>query len=242
MQHEAPEQSDTVLRSLLGAFLFTGDDVFKKIKVLSGGEKSRMALAKTILSKANFLILDEPTNHLDMLSVNILIDVLRDYEGTFIVVSHDRFFLSSVANKIWWIEDQKIREYPGTYDEFEVWQESLKEKTGGKKEAAKVAIAKKEAEASNNKETKDNKDEEAKLKKEYKKASLLFNEADEALEQMKAKKLLLEEQMHSPEVYEDRLKLTSLSKQYSDIEATIKAQESKWEILFDALSKFEQVK
>ena len=73
-----------------------------------------------------------------MLSVNILNDVLRDYEGTFIVVSHDRFFLSSVANKIWWIEDQKIREYPGTYDEFEIWQESLKEKTGGKKEAVKV--------------------------------------------------------------------------------------------------------
>ena len=115
----------------------------------------------------------------------------------------------------------------------------MKEKTGGKKEAAKVAIAKKEAEASNTKETKDNKDEEAKLKKEYKKASLLFNEADAELGQMKAKKLLLEEQLHSPEVYEDRLKLTALSKQYSDIESSIKVQELKWESLFDALSKFE---
>jgi ATP-binding cassette, subfamily F, member 3 len=114
---------ETELRSILGCFLFSGDDAFKKIKVLSGGEKSRVALAKVLISEANFLLLDEPTNHLDMMSVNILIQALQQYEGTFVVVSHDRFFVSEIANKIWYIEDEEIKVYPGTYDEYETWQE-----------------------------------------------------------------------------------------------------------------------
>lgn len=121
LQAFAPKHTDTDLRSILGCFLFTGDDVFKKIKVLSGGEKSRVALAKSLTTDSNFLILDEPTNHLDIQSVNILIQALQQYEGTFITVSHDRYFLDNVANKIWWIEEEKIKEYPGTYAEFEEW-------------------------------------------------------------------------------------------------------------------------
>ncbi|MBK0378353.1 ABC-F family ATP-binding cassette domain-containing protein [Mucilaginibacter segetis] len=121
LQAFAPKHTDTELRTILGSFLFTGDDVFKKIKVLSGGEKSRVALAKALTADANFLILDEPTNHLDMQSVNILIQALQQYEGTFIVVSHDRYFLDNVANKIWFIEDQKIKVYPGTYAEYDEW-------------------------------------------------------------------------------------------------------------------------
>lgn len=118
----ATDRPETELRTVLGCFLFQGDDVFKKIKVLSGGEKARVALAKTLLTEANFLLLDEPTNHLDMRSINILIQSLQKYEGTFIVVSHDRFFVSEIANKIWWIEDEKIKEYPGTFAEFEFWK------------------------------------------------------------------------------------------------------------------------
>jgi ATP-binding cassette subfamily F protein 3 len=126
LQAFAPKHTDTELRTILGSFLFTGDDVFKKIKVLSGGEKSRVALAKALTADANFLVLDEPTNHLDMQSVNILIQALEQYEGTFIVVSHDRFFLDNVANKIWFIEDQKIKIYPGTYAEYDEWQAKRK--------------------------------------------------------------------------------------------------------------------
>jgi ATP-binding cassette subfamily F protein 3 len=126
LQAFAPKHTETELRSILGSFLFTGDDVFKKIKVLSGGEKSRVALAKALTADANFLILDEPTNHLDMASVNILIQALQQYEGTLIVVSHDRFFLDKVANKIWFIEDQKIKQYPGTYVEYEEWASKRK--------------------------------------------------------------------------------------------------------------------
>jgi ATP-binding cassette subfamily F protein 3 len=121
LQTFAPKHSDTELRSILGCFLFTGDDVFKKIKVLSGGEKSRVALAKSLTTDSNFLILDEPTNHLDIQSVNILIQALDQFEGTFIAVSHDRYFLDNVANKIWFIEGGKIKQYPGTYAEYEEW-------------------------------------------------------------------------------------------------------------------------
>ena len=118
----AKDKTETDLRSVLGAFMFSGEEVEKKIRVLSGGEKSRVALAKVLLSAANFLLLDEPTNHLDIQSIQVLIQALRAYEGTFVVVSHDRYFLQEIANKIWYIEDREIREYPGTYEEYEAWQ------------------------------------------------------------------------------------------------------------------------
>ena len=116
-------KTEVELRQLLGCFLFSGDDVFKKIKVLSGGEKARVALAKVIAAKGNFLMLDEPTNHLDMQSVEMLIEALNKYEGTLILVSHDRYFISKTANKIWHIEEGKIKEFVGTYDEWVVFQE-----------------------------------------------------------------------------------------------------------------------
>lgn len=115
-------QNETEIRTLLGAFLFKADDVFKPVSVLSGGEKSRIALAKTLLSPKNFMILDEPTNHLDIQSRNVLIDSLKDYTGTFVVVSHDRHFLDQVANKIWYAEDRGLVTYPGTYSEFHYHQ------------------------------------------------------------------------------------------------------------------------
>ena len=117
-------KTEMELRSVLGCFLFSGEEVFKKIKVLSGGEKSRVALAKVLISEANFLLLDEPTNHLDMQSVNILIQALQQYEGTYVVVSHDRYFVSNIANKIWYIEDNEVKEYPGSFDEYETWMSS----------------------------------------------------------------------------------------------------------------------
>lgn len=115
------EYTEKELRTVLGCFLFTGDEVFKKVKVLSGGEKSRLALAKTLITQSNFLLLDEPTNHLDMFSSSVLAESLYDYAGSLLFVSHDRTFISRVANKIWWIENGIIREYPGTYDEYNEW-------------------------------------------------------------------------------------------------------------------------
>jgi ATP-binding cassette subfamily F protein 3 len=123
MKECGSQMTEQELRNLLGCFLFGGDDIDKKIKVLSGGEKARVALAKTIVSKANFLLLDEPTNHLDMHSVELLADALMKYEGTYIFVSHDRYFISKAANKIWEIVDHEIKEFAGGYEEWAAWKE-----------------------------------------------------------------------------------------------------------------------
>ncbi len=123
LKHTGVARTETELRKIAGMFLFTKDEVFKKIGVLSGGEKSRVALAKVLLSEANFLLLDEPTNHLDMVSINILAQTLQQYTGTYVLVSHDRHFVAQVATKIWYIEDKQIKEYPGTYEEYAYWQQ-----------------------------------------------------------------------------------------------------------------------
>ena len=137
MKECGSQMNDLELRGLLGCFLFSGDDSDKKIKILSGGEKARVALAKVIVSKANFLMLDEPTNHLDMHSCDLLIDSLKKYEGSMILVSHDRYFVSKTANKIWEIVDHEIKEFKGGYEEWVNWKERMamqkKEKESEKK-------------------------------------------------------------------------------------------------------------
>jgi ATP-binding cassette subfamily F protein 3 len=130
MKEAGSQKTELELRTLLGCFLFSGDDVEKKIKVLSGGEKARVALAKTIISKANFLLLDEPTNHLDIHSNELLIEALNKYEGSYILVSHDRYFISKTANKIWEIVDHKIKEFKGGYEEYAEWKERQSRESG----------------------------------------------------------------------------------------------------------------
>lgn len=127
LQEVGVGRSETELRKIAGMFLFSKDEVYKKIKVLSGGEKSRVALAKVLLSEANFLLLDEPTNHLDMVSIDILAQTLQQYKGTCVIVSHDRHFVAQVANKIWYIEDKQIKEYPGNYEAYEYWKQHEKQ-------------------------------------------------------------------------------------------------------------------
>ncbi len=116
-----PDRAATELRSLLGRFLFTDDDAFKEVGVLSGGEKSRLSLARTLLSPANLLILDEPTNHLDIQSREVLIEALQKYEGTFVLVSHDRYVIDAVAEKTWRVGGGTVRTFLGNYSEFR-WQ------------------------------------------------------------------------------------------------------------------------
>jgi ATPase components of ABC transporters with duplicated ATPase domains len=113
-----PEMTTTELRNALAAFLFTGDDVFKKISTLSGGEKCRINLLKLMLSKNNLLLLDEPTNHLDIVSREALEDALLNYDGTLLVISHDRYFLNKVINKIYELNIDGIKEYLGNYSYY----------------------------------------------------------------------------------------------------------------------------
>ncbi len=119
----APRAKTTELRTLLGCFLFSEDDVFKKIGVLSGGERNRYALARILLAPANFLLLDEPTNHLDMQAKDVLLEALNSYTGTVVFVSHDRYFIDKLATRIFEIEDGHVHIYPGNYEDY-LWRKS----------------------------------------------------------------------------------------------------------------------
>lgn len=229
LQAFAPKHTDTELRSILGSFLFTGDDVFKKIKVLSGGEKSRVALAKALTADANFLILDEPTNHLDMASVNILIQALQQYEGTIIVVSHDRYFLDNVANKIWFIEDQKIKVYPGTYAEYDVW--NAKRKLDPKHVALPTKKVEKKAEPA--KEMSDDKSQQ--LKKLNKDLAKLEEQASVIEGEVKA----LNEKLADQQLYTDPANLKRTKLAYSEKQDELKQVQKQWEALAEQIMELE---
>ena len=227
LQSYAPKHSDTELRSILGCFLFTGDDVFKKIRVLSGGEKSRVALAKSLTTDSNFLILDEPTNHLDIQSVNILIQALSQFEGTFIAVSHDRYFLDNVANKIWFIEDQDINEYPGTYAEYEEWQ-SKREKTGetGGIKPAKVDKPKKEEPKKEFIENKNN---------QLKKLNQQLQQLEADIEEKELVVKNIEIEIAKEEVYSNPSKLKETNEQYAMAKEKLGALQLHWEELAEEI-------
>jgi len=225
LQQAGSGKTDTELRNVLGCFLFTNEDVFKKIKVLSGGEKSRVALAKTLISEANFLLLDEPTNHLDMQSVNILIQALQQYEGTFVTVSHDRHFIRGVANKIWYIEGYEIKEYPGSYEEFEFWksqqEETVKQEPKQKnKEAKKKPLTDPEIQQA---------------KKTLKKKENELEQLEALIMEKESRKKELEAEMALPEVYSDLEKLEKLNQRYNQIKEDETVLNTQWEVLVEEI-------
>ena len=121
IQEVAPQKTMTELRGLLGCFLFSEDDVFKPIGVLSGGERNRYALARMLLHPSNFLLLDEPTNHLDMRAKDVLLEALQGYNGTVVFVSHDRYFIDKLANRVFEIGDGRVDVFPGNYEDY-LWR------------------------------------------------------------------------------------------------------------------------
>ena len=230
LQAFAPKHTETELRSILGCFLFTGDDVFKKIKVLSGGEKSRVALAKALTADANFLVLDEPTNHLDMQSVNILIQALVQFEGTFILVSHDRYLLDNVANKIWFIEDQKIKEYPGTYAEYEEW--NAKRVITPSKQPVEV-----KAEPKKEKETKPAASDDK--KKDLKKMNQVLKEIEEEIAQLEREVKEAEAELAREEIYTDPEKLSEANRRYQQASPRLLKAQAEWERIAEEIMELE---
>ncbi len=229
LRNFAPEYTETEIRSLLGCFLFSGDDVFKRIKVLSGGEKSRVALAKVITSDANFLILDEPTNHLDIQSVNILIQALQQFEGTMIIVSHDRYLLDNVANKIWYIEDEKIKIYPGTYQEYEEWASlRLKEQKATAPEPVKEQ-KKKESTPNENDQKKN----------QLKKLNTELKKIEEQLAELEKEKLRIEQELALEKNYTDLKILNDLNAQYEAVKINIKTQQTQWDSMAEQVMELE---
>lgn len=217
-------KTENELRGILGCFLFSGDDVYKKIKVLSGGEKARVALAKALVNEANFMLLDEPTNHLDIQSMNILIQALQQFEGTFITVSHDRFFISQIANKIWWIENDEIKEYLGTYDEWKYWM-SQREKQGIQQNSKKTekAAEKNPPPVLNTTNAND------KIRKQLQKQ---LDEIEQALNELKDRKTKLEQQI--AEMSEND-RIGTLSEQYQIVEVSIQSKNKEFETIFEQI-------
>lgn len=226
----APTYTDTEIRGLLGCFLFAGDDVFKKIRVLSGGEKSRVALAKTLTSDANFLVLDEPTNHLDIQSVNILIQALQQYEGTFIVVSHDRYLLDEVANKIWFIEDEQLKEYPGTYREYEEWQERRKTDTVKTTTASTPKVEQKQEKVVSANTEQD------KLSKKLKKD---IESIENQLAELEEEKLELEKELSMESIYSDSVKFKAVNQRYEEVQKTIQQNQKLWDEIASQILELE---
>lgn len=233
MVQAGSRRTEMELRGVLGSFLFTGDTVFKKIKVLSGGEKSRVALAKTLISEANFLLLDEPTNHLDMQSVNILIQALEQYEGTFVVISHDRYFVESVANKIWYIENHELKEYPGTYHEYEYWMEQ-REKEGKRNSQPQASNAPK-AQA----KPKPSPGQHQELEQELKRANQKLKQVEGLVNELESKLKNCENKLALPSTYSDPNALHEATQQFNKVKVQLDKEQATWEQLMDQVDALE---
>ena len=218
-----PKLTNTEIRNLLAAFLFTGDDVFKPIQALSGGEKGRVSLAKLMLSEANFLILDEPTNHLDITSKEILEEALSNYEGTVLYVSHDRYFINKTATRILDLTNQKLVNYIGNYDYYLEKKEELtqiyapdiqEEAVETKTSAVKL-------------DWKQQKEEQARLRK--KENDLKKTEA--MIEELETRDSEIDEEMAKPEVATNVAECVRLSKEKAEIAQKLEELYEKWEAL-----------
>lgn len=230
------------LRQLLGCFLFTGDDVFKKIKVLSGGEKARVALAKVIASRSNFLLLDEPTNHLDIQSVELLTEALQQYEGTYVIVSHDRYFVSNTANQFWEIEDGKIKVFKGSYEEWEEEkrrQQAHKEKE--KQNESKTASVAKETKVQEqpSKTTGASKSGRKFVPRELQQAQKKAEQLEKKLQEISVQCSEVESQLANPDLYADFEKFKELENRYQQLTETRKQLEQELDEVIERIIELE---
>ena len=236
LEAESPLELIPKLRDMLGAFLFRGDDVFKSIDVLSGGEKSRLALLRILLKPVNLLILDEPTNHLDLHSKDVLLKALKDFGGTVIFVSHDRGFIESLANRVLELKPGEAKVFPGDYkyyleqigklEQGEVSQPTIKSNSSVQNDEPK-----KTASQLSREETKRLQAEKRRLEKEEER---LMTEISELEEQ----KATLEEKLSTSEVYSDGILCKEITEQVSQIEEKLTQLNSRWEEVSEKLAEY----
>jgi ATP-binding cassette subfamily F protein 3 len=230
---EAPYDSVPLLRDMLGAFLFSGDDIHKKVEVLSGGEKNRLALAKMLLRPSNLLLMDEPTNHLDLFSKEVLLEALRSFSGTVVFVSHDRHFINALATRTIEVGGGAIRSFDGNYEEY-------LEKTGalalaGKESSLRAFLRpgaadngereslKRERLLSREEEKQRQREERARLKR--------LAELEEKIEQSEAELMLLERSMGEPDYFSDADRAREGSAAHANLSASIAGLYREWESL-----------
>ena len=247
MKEAGSKKTELELRTLLGCFLFSGDDADKKIKVLSGGEKARVALAKTMISKANFLLLDEPTNHLDIHSNELLIDALNRYQGSLILVSHDRYFISKTANKIWEIVDKKIRVFKGTYEEWVEWKERAASRNqelptpAGQVKEEKKAEAKPQSQAQvANVNGSGNAPINKEAQKELQKQQKLFQQLEQQLAELNKEKVTLEGRLADPSTYADPEAFRKTENAYREIQDKLSLANADYEKVFEKIMTLEE--
>lgn len=218
-----PALTNTEIRNTLAAFLFTGEDVFKQIKDLSGGERGRVSLAKLMLSESNFLILDEPTNHLDILSKEILEDALNSYEGTVLYVSHDRYFINRTASRILDLTEQTLIGYLGNYDYYLEKKEALEQAYLTKKGTAEAPKAPSETKL----DWQAKKEQQAKLRKREND----LRKCEEEIAALEAKDKLLDEELALPENATNVSKLQEITKEKEALALKLELLYEKWETL-----------
>ena len=227
-----PSLSNTEIRNTLAAFLFTGDDVFKQIKTLSGGERGRVSLAKLMLSEANFLILDEPTNHLDIVSKEILEDALNGYTGTVLYVSHDRYFINKTASRILELDHKALTTYLGNYDYYlekkaeqpEMQLSSDRTVSGPVQSIAKTPDA---SDSQSKQDWKSKKEQQAAQRKKEN----AIQKCEAEITDLEARNTEIEQQMALPEICTDVAKLQTLSQEKESNDSALSALYEKWEAL-----------
>lgn len=219
-----PTLTNTEIRNVLAAFLFTGDDVFKRIGDLSGGERGRVSLAKLMLSEANFLILDEPTNHLDIASKEILEEALNSYTGTVLYVSHDRYFINQTATRILDLTNQAIVNYIGDYDYYLEKKEELTEKYAP---AAAQAVAEAKQASDNKLSWQQQKEEQARQRKRENE----LKKIEARIEELETRDKEIDETMVLPDICTNVAECAKLSKEKAAVTEELETLYEKWEEL-----------
>jgi len=245
--HTAVDMSITQVRSLLGAFLFSGEEVEKQVRVLSGGEKSRVALAKMLVRPANLMLLDEPTNHLDMSSQEILQEAMAQYEGTIIVVSHNRFFVNSFVNKVLEIRNGKATIHEGNIDDYLEWRRKVESQSASEAQSARNVALARRTEAVDEGQSADKKaqrKQRAALRQELQKKlgpwKKKNDEAEREVEKQESRKAELEALMADPGLYGDQEQWSAVSKEYGQVERHLERAYQKWEEAQQAIEAIEK--
>lgn len=220
-----PHMTQTEVRNLLGAFLFEGEDVFKSIRSLSGGERARVAILKLILSRSNLLLLDEPTNHLDIDSKEVLEDALKEYEGTLLTISHDRYFLNTVVDRILVLKPDGVEEYLGNYEYYQ---------NKKKQESEKSYLADMEDQVSKTKtQIREERRREKELKKNENKAKKLIKDLEVEIELTEKQIGGLDHMLCQEEVYTSPERMKEVNQEKSDLEKRLSKLYDKWEQIIE---------